>query len=255
MKLHHREVGEGTPVLILHGLFGSSDNWMSIGRKLGEQYKVYMPDLRNHGKSPWSNDWNYDFMAQDVLEFVQTHAIHQPIIIGHSLGGKVAMLFTARYYAEETQKLIVVDIAPKAYPVHHDQILEALISINLDQVESRQEADEQLARYLPDKSVRQFLLKNLNRDQENRYSWQINLEVIKEKIGIVGEPFPEDLSWDKPTLFIRGRLSNYIKDQDIDLIKKHFPQSQLSTLENTGHWIHAEKPAEFLEITQNFLTA
>lgn len=253
MELHYRTFGEGQPLVILHGLFGSSDNWLTLGRKLVEQHKVYLVDQRNHGRSPWSDEWDYQVMAEDLHEFVQQQQLDNFILIGHSMGGKTAMNYAARFYPSRVEKLVVVDIAPKPYPVHHDTIVAGLKSLNLSEINSRKVADEQLSAQIKEADVRQFLLKNLYRNEEKKFSWRINLQVIGNNLAKVSEGLAENLQYDETTLFIRGRHSNYIKDQDELVIKNHFPNADIKTVENAGHWVHAEQPAAFLEALLRFL--
>ena len=251
MKLNYKEVGEGKPLIILHGLFGSSDNWISIARKLGEKSKVYVIDQRNHGDSPHSDEFSYDAMAADLKEFVDDNTLSKFDLIGHSLGGKTAMLF-ASLYPRIVDKLIVVDIAPKQYPVHHDTIIKGLKSIELTSLKSRGDADKALSEYVPLIGIRQFLLKNLKRTPEG-FGWKINLDVIQKEISEVGKGLPATAHYTKPTLFIRGGLSNYILEDDMELILKHFPHAKLATVKSASHWVHAEQPEAFLEEATNFL--
>ncbi|TRX62783.1 alpha/beta fold hydrolase [Fulvivirga sp. M361] len=252
MQLYHRVLGEGKPLIILHGLFGSSDNWLSVGKVLAEKYKVFLVDQRNHGQSPHSDEFNYTVMADDLQGFIDQQGIMEPDILGHSMGGKTAMKFAIKY-PELWQKLIVVDIGPKYYPVHHRTILDGLASIDLTSVASRGEADKQLANYVPHPGVRQFLLKNLARN-ENGFQWKINLPVIDRNIEIIGEALTDTYATDKDVLFIRGALSDYISDSDNTLIKTIFPSSSIATVDGAGHWVHAEKPQELLQLVLNFLT-
>ncbi len=251
MKLNYKETGEGKPLVILHGLFGSSDNWISIGKNLANSHKVFLIDQRNHGDSPHSNVFTYEAMASDLKEFTEAHSIAKFDLIGHSLGGKTAMLF-ATQYPELVGKLIIVDIAPKQYPVHHDTILEGLKSIDLDTLKSRGDADKALAPYVPILGIRQFLLKNLKRTPEG-FGWKINLDIIEKEIGEVGKPLPKNAVFDNPTLFIRGGMSNYILEDDMELIHKHFPVANLATVKGASHWVHAEKPQAFLDEVIQFL--
>lgn len=251
MKLNYKEVGEGKPLIILHGLFGSSDNWISIARKLGEKRKVFVLDQRNHGESPHNNEFSYEVMAADLKEFVEEYSVTNFDLIGHSLGGKTAMLF-ATQYPELINKLIVVDIAPKQYPVHHDTIIEGLKSIDLSSLQSRTEADTALAEYVPLLGVRQFLLKNLKRTPEG-FEWKINLEVIQKEIEEVGKGLSTNTHFNKPTLFIRGEMSNYILEDDLKLIDTHFANAKLVTVKGASHWVHAEKHEAFLEEVNQFL--
>lgn len=254
MQLNYKELGEGKPLIILHGVFGSSDNWLTIGRKLSENRKVYLIDQRNHGDSPHSDEFTYEAMAQDLSQFIKDHSIDNPIIIGHSMGGKTAMYFAVKH-PDLFEKLVVVDIAPKAYPVHHQTILEGLSSINLSELKSRGDAEKQLAAYVPEKPVRQFLLKNLTRDENKNFTWKINLPVIKEKIDQVVVGLEPNLSCDKPTLFIRGKNSGYIADEDNITIMNFFPNSEVKTIHGAGHWVHAEKPEEFLNTITDFINS
>ena len=251
MDLYYRKMGEGQPLIILHGLFGSSDNWLSIGKHLSEHYEVHLVDQRNHGQSPHSDTFNYPDMAVDLKHFIERHEINSPMIIGHSMGGKVAMEYAVRN-PNDWQKLIVVDIAPKAYPVHHDQILEGLNALDLSALKSRGDADAALAEYVPEKMVRQFLLKNLGRSPEG-FEWKINLRAITDNIEIIGAQTSARLEENKPVLFVDGEHSGYIKDADHSLIHNFFPDAKISTIAGAGHWVHAEKPDEFLEVILAFL--
>src|SRR5690606_17209887 len=241
MKLFYRElVGKGQPLIILHGLFGSSDNWLTLAKQFANKFHVYLPDQRNHGQSPHSDDFDYDLMADDIHEFLITNSISDPVIIGHSMGGKAAMKF-ALTHPELVNKLIVVDMAPKQYPVQHDRILDGLKSINLEKIESRNEADDQLAQYIKEPAVRQFLLKNLQRKPEGGFSWKINLPVLDKSIEKISADISGNQVFNKPVLFIRGSKSDYVLDQDLPNIHQLFPQARMATLD-TGHWIHAEQP-------------
>lgn len=252
MKLYHREIGEGKPLIILHGLFGSSDNWMSIAKELEGHFKMYLVDQRNHGQSPHSDEFNYTAMANDLNEFIEEHGIENPSILGHSMGGKTAMNFAINH-ADRWDKLIVVDIAPRAYPVHHDTILKGLKSIDVDNLKSRGEADKQLAEYVKDMGTRQFLLKNLARKSDGGFEWKINLPVIDKKIEAMGEGIEQQLAIEKDVLFIRGEKSDYIQDRDNILIVQLFPNSEVKTVKNAGHWVHAEQPKALLEMVTEFL--
>jgi esterase len=252
MKLYYREMGQGQPLVILHGLFGSSDNWLSIGKVLAEHYHVYLVDQRNHGQSPHSDIFSYDAMATDLEGFFEDVGLNKALLMGHSMGGKTAMLFTTRH-PEKVEKLIVVDIAPKDYPVHHDTILDGLNALALDSLQSRNEADALLSHYVPELGVRQFLLKNLARTDKG-FEWKINLPVITASIDIIGEGLDEGDHYEGPVLFIDGEKSNYIKEGDAPLIHAHFPKANIVTIRGAGHWVHAEKPEEFLQTVQTFLS-
>ncbi len=253
MKLSFREMGAGEPLIILHGLFGSSDNWLSIARELEGQYKIYLVDQRNHGDSPHSNEFTYAAMAADLKDFIEEHEIKAPVVMGHSMGGKTAMKFAVTY-PELLKKLIVVDIAPRYYPVHHDVILEGLQSIDVAKLESRRDADKALAGYVPELGVRQFLLKNLGRNSAGGYEWKVNLLVISDQIENVGEALGENERFEKPVLFINGANSGYIKkERDESLIQQIFPKAKIETIAGAGHWVHAEKPAAVIEKVRTFI--
>jgi esterase len=252
MKLHYRELGEGTPLLILHGLFGYSDNWQTLGRKFSEHHRVFLIDQRNHGRSPHSEEFNYDLMAQDLLDLLEENGLEAPVLMGHSMGGKTAMTF-ALLHPDRLSKLIVVDIAPKEYPIRHDGILDALLSVDLSQVSSRDEADAQLARAIDHPGVRQFLLKNLYRKEDNSFGWRPNLPAIDRHIGEVGAAITAEKPFEKPTLFINGGKSNYIRPEDHGEIEHLFPQAKIETIPEAGHWVHAEAPDKVYELVRAFL--
>ncbi len=256
MQLNFKKVGEGSPLIILHGLFGSLDNWMTVAKELGNYFEVYMVDARNHGQSPHSEVFNYPAMVEDLVEFVTIHIVYEnkalPVILGHSMGGKTAMQFAVDY-PHLLSKLIVADIAPKAYPVHHDLIINSLKSLDFNVIKTRQAADEQLAQYIFDLPTRQFLLKNLYWAAEGQLAFRFNLEAISIHIDEVGAEIKYILPFYQQTLFIRGDKSNYILDSDWGQIEKIFPNAQLRTIENSGHWVHAENSNEFILFLKEFL--
>lgn len=254
MKLFYRQAGEsGTPIIILHGLFGSSDNWLTFGKILAETNRVYMLDARNHGQSPRSDIFDYNAMATDLKEFMDYHLIINPILIGHSMGGKTVMQF-AMNYPNSFSKMVVVDIAPKFYPVHHTMILNGLASIDLETLKSRTEANELMKRFEENEGVRQFLLKNLwkNPAKNNEFDWRLNVPVITKNIDIIGFELSNEKAVEKSVLFIRGSESHYIQPEDERKIWELFPDYELITIEGAGHWVQADKPQEFLEIIQRF---
>ena len=253
MKLFFREYGQGQPLIILHGLFGSSDNWLTQAKLFSPSFKVYTLDLRNHGLSPHSDTFDYQSMVGDLYAFVNERSIVNPIVIGHSMGGKAAMNF-ALTHGEKVEKLIVVDIAPKAYNLEHYAIAEGLLAIPIDSLKSRNEADEILSSHVPETDVRQFLLKNLQRKPEGGFSWKINLKVISEKLANVGVDLHVNGTFEKPTLFIRGVRSKYVQDSDWTRISEIFPLAKLETME-TGHWVQAEKPQEFVNVVTRWLNS
>ena len=251
MKLHFRKSGHGKALVILHGLFGSSDNWFSLAKVFAERFTVYVIDQRNHGLSPHTDDFNYSLLTEDLASFIEEHKIDRPHIIGHSMGGKAAMNFAVKY-PDKLDKLIVVDIAPKQYPVHHDHILDGLHDINLNTLTSRNEADQLLSRQVPEPEVRQFLLKNLTRNSEGKFEWRVNIHSIDEHIEEIGEGMQYKGQFTGPTLFVKGERSNYYSPGDEENILNLFPAAQFVTL-NTGHWVQAEDPKGFSETVFKFL--
>jgi len=251
MKLFFRELGKGQPFIILHGLMGSSDNWLTQAKLLADQYHIYTIDQRNHGQSSHSDEFDYKVLANDIKDFIVTHKLEKPIVLGHSMGGKAAMNF-AISNPDMLERLIVVDIAPKAYPVHHDSIVEGLKAVPIDTLQTRNQADEVLSKYVPEADVRQFLLKNLARKPEGGFAWKINLKVIDSNLELISADIQFPGTYNGQTLFVRGVNSNYVKDEDRQRIKELFPNSTLITMD-TGHWVQAEKPQEFVEVVRNFL--
>lgn len=250
MKLYSNIMGEGEPLIIMHGVFGMGDNWQTLGRKWSEEYQVHLLDMRNHGRSPHSDEFSYDLMSDDLLEYMDHHNIEQARILGHSMGGKVGMLF-AVYNPERTKKLVVADIAPKPYEPHHQKIVAALQALDLENLESRNEAEEQFE--IQDPGTKQFLLKSLYWKEKGKLAWRFNLPVIAREIEKVGEELPAQAIYYGPALFIRGGESWYIQDADMEDIESHFPEATLRTIPGAGHWLHAEKPKEFFEIADGFL--
>ena len=251
MKLFYKHYGKGTPIVIMHGVFGFSDNWVTVGKRLAEQYAVYLIDLRNHGRSPHSHDLDYSIMAGDLLEFLNDQNLDEAIIVGHSMGGKVAMQL-ANSYPEKVSKLIVVDIAPRYYEPHYQEIVQGLSSLDLENMEFRKEADEHLAKYIDRPGDRQFLLMNLYRKVDSSFGLRINLQAINDNSENIGAALEME-QVEIPSLFIRGGNSNYITFQDEQEIKHKFSDVEVVTVENSGHWVHAEQPRKFLEVLIEFL--
>jgi pimeloyl-ACP methyl ester carboxylesterase len=251
VDLHYRTIGEGKPLFILHGLFGSSDNWQTLGKKFGEYFKVYFVDQRNHGRSPHSDEFNYDLMVSDFHKLVSNLGEENINILGHSMGGKTAIGFAAKH-PDLLDKMIVADISHKQYPMHHDNILEGMHALDLSSLNSRSAADKELAKHIDEWGVRQFLLKNLYWKEKGQLDWRINLPVLSDKIYDIIEEIPFE-AIDTDTLFIRGAKSNYILESDYDEIGQKFPFSQIHTLEDAGHWVHAESPDEFYNSVLRFL--
>jgi len=246
MKLFFREMGQGPDLIILHGLFGSSDNWLSVAKVLANEYRVILPDARNHGQSPFSSEHNYTVMCEDVMELITFLNLQHPFIIGHSMGGKTLMKFLS-LYPGIVAKAVIADISPRYYSKHHDPILNGLTSIPIQTLESRQLADQLLSAHIQDVGERQFLLKNLYRDENGQFRWRINLEVLAKEIENIGEGLTETIPIETPTLFLHGGASNYLTEKDLPLIASIFKNYRIQTIEGVGHWLHAEKPQEFIQ--------
>ena len=251
MQLNFKKTGSGPPLVILHGLFGSLDNWFSIAKELVEHYTLYLVDQRNHGDSPHSNEWNYGVMVEDLRELLDAEGLDSVYLMGHSMGGKTVMNFAVTY-PERVRKLIVGDIAPRYYPIHHQVILEGLNALDLSQLQSRKEADEQLAAFIPELGIRQFLLKSLGRDT-NGFAWKVNLSVITQHIEEVGKALDEGTVFEGPTLFLGGANSSYIQEKDLSDMKRHFPNCTWISIPNAGHWLHAEQPQAVVAEMLKFL--
>lgn len=252
-QLYSKILGQGEPLIILHGFLGMSDNWKTLGNQYAENgFEVHLVDQRNHGRSFHSDAFSYEIMAADLYRYCETHQLRKTDIIGHSMGGKTAMLF-ATMYPEKVNKLIIADIAPKYYPVHHQTILNGLLSIDFKVTKSRKDAGKQLSRYIPELGIRQFLLKNIYWKEKEQLAFRFNLTVLNDNIEEIGKALPQDAVFPEKTLFVKGGNSEYITSQDEDLIKKHFPDSEIAVIENAGHWIQAENPKMFFSITSAFL--
>jgi len=251
--LHSKILGEGSPLLILHGFLGMSDNWKTLGNRYAENnLEVHLIDQRNHGRSFHSPDFDYEFMAEDVLQYMNHHSIDEAIILGHSMGGKTAMQI-ATVSPNRVKKLLVADIAPKYYPPHHQEIINALLALPLGELDSRGEADKELAKHLSDFGIRQFLLKNLYRETKDSFGLRFNLEVLQNKMEEIGENIAPTSIFEKPTLFLRGDRSEYIMPSDEVVIRQNFPNSSIVTIDNAGHWLHAENPDQFFKKTMVFI--
>ena len=252
MKLNYKTFGQGDPLIILHGLFGTLDNWQTFAKHFASHYSVYLVDQRNHGRSPHTPDMNYPAMAEDLKQFMEANWIYQSHIIGHSMGGKAAMQF-ALEYPDMVDKLVVVDIAPKAYTPAHQAIYDALLSVDLDQISERREADAILKPKIADRAIRQFLLKNLSRKPGQGYRWKMNLEALHRHYGEILGAISSDDPYEGPTLFIRGERSDYITDADRAAIEALFPNASIETVRAAGHWVHAEQPGAMQRLISDFL--
>jgi esterase len=251
--LYSKIEGSGKPLLILHGFLGMSDNWKTLGVQFAAAgFQVHLLDLRNHGRSFHSEDFSYEIMVQDVYNYCQENKLDKVSVIGHSMGGKTAMLL-ATTYPEMVEKLIVADIGPKFYAPHHQDILAGLNAVDFSVKPTRNEVEEIMKAYIPDFGTRQFLMKSLFWQEPGQLAFRFNLNVFNEKIDQIGKALPEAFVFDKPTLFIRGGNSNYILDADYGSIKMHFPFASFETIPNVGHWLHAENPAMFYEKASCFL--
>lgn len=248
MQLHTQILGQGQPLVLLHGLFGSADNWGSIAKHFSQHYQVISVDLRNHGRSPHSDSQTYPDMAEDLLAVLDALGLSQVHLLGHSLGGKVAMQF-ATQYPDRVNKLIVVDMAMRAYPDRYTQLMDHMLAVDLGQMASRNEVDNALKDAIPNLRVRQFLLTNLVKN-EAHLQWRINLPALKANYATLIAAIA--VRFDPPSLFIRGERSDYVQASDIAELQRHFPQAEFVSLP-TDHWVHAEQPELFIQAVENFI--
>ncbi len=253
MELNYKKYGEtGPDLIILHGLFGMLDNWHSLAVRFGTDFQAWTIDQRNHGKSPHTDDIDYELLAKDLKDFCDEHQIEQPNVLGHSMGGKAAMQYAVNY-PDQISKLIVVDMTPKQYPEDgHDIIINALNDLDMHKIKSRKDADEALSLKIPEEGVRQFLLKNLAREGDT-YILKMNLESLSSNYEKLAANIEAKKPFEKETLFIRGEKSKYILDSDLPDILRIFPKAQFVTIPGAGHWVHAEAPDAFYEVVMKFL--
>ena len=253
MILHSNILGQGQPFIILHGFLGMSDNWKTLGKKFSDQgYEVHLVDQRNHGRSFHSNEFNYNVLVEDLKHYCEAYNLESIILLGHSMGGKVSMLFAAKY-PELVSKLVIADISPRYYPLHHQSILEGLSALDFNVLKERKEADDVLSNYISEFGIRLFLLKNLYWVEKGQLALRINLKALKENIEEIGEALPIDSKFEGNTLFLRGDNSDYIPIKDETLIMEKFPKAIIKTIKNAGHWLHAENPKEFYETVVHFI--
>lgn len=254
MKLFCRRFGTGQPVIILHGLFGMSDNLVSFGRQLSSHYAVSIPDLRNHGQSPHSKVFDFPSLESDLYEMVEENGFEDVMLIGHSLGGKTAMFFTL-HHPELVRKLAVVDISLRrsASSVEHQQLLNAMMAVDFSKATSRGDVERQLEMQVKSQKLRQFLMKNVYWRDRHNLDWRLNLNAINENLLSIFEEVDVSGIYPGPALFIRGGLSDYIPDADIPGLLTKFPAAEVNTIENASHWVHADAPGEFYSVMKNFL--
>lgn len=253
MILHSNIIGEGQDFVILHGFLGSGDNWKTLASQFSELgYRVHLVDQRNHGRSFHSDEFNYELMAEDLHIYFKEQDIENAILLGHSMGGKTAMFF-ATTHSKMVKKLIIADISPRYYPVHHDQILKGLGQLDFNKLNSRGDADKELSYYVSDIGTRQFLLKNLYWVEKGQLGLRFNLKVLTNNVSEVGEALPISAVFNKETLFLKGDRSEYISINDEVIIHRHFPNAKIESIKNAGHWLHAENPEEFYEKTIDFI--
>lgn len=254
MELNYKKIGEtGPAIVILHGVFGMLDNWLTMAKNIAAHgYTIYLVDQRNHGRSTHSPEHNYEVLSEDLHQFLEMHQLTSPILIGHSMGGKTVMQFATKY-PEAFSKLVIVDIAPRLSKVNNDEILRGLNAMNLNEIKSRNDAEEFMEGYEPSQSVRQFLLKNLYRNENGGFSWRFNLPALTKHMDDVGFAIEPVHPISAPTLFMRGGNSRYVKDNDWAEIEDLFNNAQLVTIPGAGHWIQAEQPAAFEEALMKFL--
>lgn len=255
MKLFFREYGQGQPLIILHGIFGVSDNWVTFAREVQDHFHVFIPDQRNHGQSPHDPTFNYFALCADLHDFIEQHELENPIVLGHSMGGKVAMRF-ALENQDMLKALIIADISMRTYQrrFRHLDMIDAMLSVDFENAKSRRDVEKQLEGKIKEKRVRQFAMKNLyRRDRSGEFAWRLNLEAINLNMDEVFEGIQSEDIFEKPTLFIRGGDSDYIKYEDFDQIYRNFPKADIKTIEGAGHWLHADKPDEFLQYFNDFV--
>ena len=253
MKLHYRKTGEGKPLILLHGLFGSADNLTTAAKAIAEEgFACYLVDQRNHGRSPHSFDFTYEAMAEDLRELLEAEELSVVDLLGHSMGAK-AIMFFARKYSRMIKRMIVVDMAPRYYAPHHQQVIAAIHAVEPSTIATRAEAEVRMRTVLNDEGVIQFLLKNLYRNDQGNYAWRFGLDEIEKNIEEVGKALPMDKPINVPTLFLKGEKSDYLTSSDKEEILKVFPEAQFKSIAGAGHWVHAEQPEEFLQAVLDYL--
>ncbi|MFM7727627.1 MAG: alpha/beta fold hydrolase [Flavobacteriales bacterium] len=253
MKLFHRMLGEGPPLLILHGLFGSSDNWQTHARVLSNTHSVYLVDQRNHGHSPHDTEMDYTIMANDLFELIADLGLRDVRLIGHSMGGKTILRF-AQLYGFLIEKMVVADMGIKAYPPHHDEVLKGLFAVDVSSCPSRKEAENRLSAFVHDEGTQQFLLKNLYWKEQGALAWRFNLEAINTHRENIMAALPAE-KVDVDTLFLTGGRSHYVPENDHDSIRRLVHAPQFKSIPDAGHWLHADRPHEFIGICQEYFSS
>jgi len=251
--LHSKILGSGEPLLIIHGFLGMGDNWKTLAKRFSENYEVHLIDQRNHGRSFHEDEFNYEVLVNDLSRYINHYKLAKVNLLGHSMGGKTVMTFAVTY-PEKVNKLMVADISPKFYPRHHHLIMEGLSAVDFSQQKSRNEVEEVLKKYIPEMGIRQFLLKNVYWETKGKLGFRFNLSSLIDNIDEVGSALPSLTSFDGKTLFLKGENSGYINNDDTTLIEAHFQNSEIVTVKNAGHWLHAENPTDFYDYVVSFLT-
>ena len=253
IQLNYKSFGQGPPLIIVHGLFGTLDNWQTIAKQFGSAYSVFLIDQRNHGRSPHVDGlFNYKILAEDLKDFLEQNWIYKTSLIGHSMGGKTILQF-ATEYPEMIDKMVVVDIGPKSYQGGHETVLEALAAVPVETLADRQQAEQILSSKIGEMGTVQFLLKNLSRKKEGGFEWKMNLKNLVENYSniLAAIDIPEPCMVE--TLFVRGGNSDYLTDSDYPLLKQQYPNGTIATIEGAGHWVHADKPQELYTLASQFL--
>lgn len=253
MLLHSNILGKGQPLVILHGFLGMGDNWKTLGKEFrSEGFEVHLVDQRNHGRSFHDPEFNYELLTEDLKFYCDHHELENMILLGHSMGGKTAMFFSVAF-EELVSKLIIADISPRYYPVHHHEILKGLEAVDNQDLNSRTQADEILSKFIVDQGTRLFLLKNLYWIEKGKLGFRMNLEVLTESVEEIGEALPSATKFKGDCLFLKGDRSEYITMADEGVIKSHFPKAEIQTVSNAGHWLHAENPTQFFKAVIDFV--